>query len=252
MTTVRRKVILVAAVALGSACGVPTGPDSFDPIDGSDVPNRLNDTTTTTSTTTTTVAVTTTTLPDQPDPTTTTTEAEIPTEFVEVFYVSRGQLRAQETEVPSPVTANDLISLLETRPSSDLLDNEIDLNLIESTSTTDGVITIELDDLVFQRIPNRDQREAIAQMVLTFLTNLRGVGQAVFVIDDVRLTVPVGNFQFTDEPVSLDDYENMLVDAAPTPATPTTTSTTTTTTVAPPDEPEPAATDPAEAPTTEA
>lgn len=214
-----------AIVAIGSGCGVPTGPESFEAIDGADVPNRLNEITSTTSSTTTTT-VPATTLPDQPETTTTISiEPPIPTEIVDVFYLSRGQLRAQPTEVLAPVTANDLILLLEAGPSSDLLDNEITLNLIESTSEENGVLTIGLDDRVFQRIPSRDQREAIAQIVLTFLNNLRGVGQAVFTIDDERLIVPVGNGQSTEEPVSLDDYENMLVNADPDQASPESTTT---------------------------
>lgn len=237
-----------AIAAVAASCGVPTGPDSFEPIDGSDIPNRLNETTTTTTTTTTPTPATTTTVAaengsDQ-NVTTTTTEPEIPTEIVQIFYVSRGQLRAQPTEALSPVTATDLKFLLEARPLSDLLDNEIDLNLIESTSIEEGVITIELDDRVFQRIPVRDQREAIAQIVLTFLTNLRGVGQAIFTIDGDRLIVPVGNGQSTDEPVSLDDYESMLVDAEPDeePAEPTPTE---------PPATEPPTTEPAETASTE-
>ncbi len=34
-------------------------------------------------------------------------------------------------------------------------------------------------------------------MVLTFLNNLRGVGQAVFTIEDDRLTVPIDRSQFS-------------------------------------------------------
>ncbi len=222
-----------AVVALAAAsCGVPTGPESFEAIDGADVPNRLNETTSTTSTTTTTTTtmLPTTTLPDQQATTTTTTEPKPATEFVDIFFLSRGELRPQATEVLAPVTANDLIFLLEAGPASDLLDTEIRSNLIETTSEDNGILTIELNDLVFQRIPERDQREAIAQMVLTFLNNLTGVGQAVFTIDDERLIVPVGNGQSTEDPVSLDDYENMLVDADPE----TTTTTVEPTTATPP------------------
>jgi hypothetical protein len=225
-------VCTVAAMAAAS-CGVPTGPESFEAIDGAEVPNRLNETTsTTTTTTTTTTTMLPTTQPDQAATTTTTTEPEPPTEFVDIYFLSRGELRPQATEVLAAVTANDLIFLLEAGPASDLLDTEIRSRLIETTSEDDGILTIELNDLVFQRIPERDQREAIAQMVLTFLNNLTGIGQAVFTIDDERLIVPVGNGQSTEDPVSLDDYENMLVNADPE----TTTTTVAPTTAAPPTE----------------
>ena len=236
MSTGRRSATVGVIATLLISCGVPTGPESFEEIEPGDVPNRLNDDTTTTSSTT---------MPTLPPPaptladpdattTTTTTEPEPPTEIVDIFFLSRGQLRAEPNEVPAPAEANDLILLLEAGPVSDLLDSEIPSNLIESTSAEDGVLTIGLDDFFFERIPARDQREAIAQMVLTFLGNLPGVGQAVFMIDGDRQTVPVGNGQFTDEPVSLDDYENMEINADPDDAaadTTTSTSSTTTTTI---------------------
>ncbi len=208
---------VVLTVGLASGCGVPTGPESLQEIDGADVPNRLNETTTTTTTTTVPATTTTTTLLDTPETTTTTTEAPAPTEIVDIFFVSRGQLTAKPFTVLAPVSANELIDLLEAGPGADvdLLDTEILPNLIETTLVDNGILTIELNDLVFERIAVRDQREAIAQMVLTFLTNLRGVGQAVFTIDDVRQTVPIDVSRVTDQPVSLDDFESVLVNSDP-------------------------------------
>jgi spore germination protein GerM len=153
--------------------------------------------------------------------------------LVDIFFLSRGDLRAIELAAPAPAEANDLILLLEagpTGPSSSLLSNLIDENLIETTTQEDGVLTIELNKRIFEQIPVRDQREAVAQIVLTFLSNLRGVGQATFTIDDGPLTVPTGtgDGQFTDEPVSLDDYANMLVNSGPTNNEPPSGTTTTT------------------------
>lgn len=237
MSSRRRLTATYAVLAIIAGCGVPTGPESFEPIDGADVPNRLNETTTTTTTTTTTSTTTlpATTLPDQQATTTNTTEPELPTETVDVFFVSRGQLTSKPVQVLAPVSPNELIQLLQTDPGSDVLDTEVPLNLIETTSVDNGVLTIELNDRVFQRIRVGDQREAVAQMVLTFLNNLRGVGQAVFTIEGDRLTVPIDGGQFSSQPVSLDDYENMLVNADPADETAdtSTTSTTTTTTAAP-------------------
>lgn len=213
--SIRRAVIaFVSFAGLSASCGVPTGPESFQEIDGADVPNRLNDTTTTT-TTTLPSTTTTTSLLDTPPSTTSSTETPNPTEIVDIFFVSRGQLAPKPTAARAPVSANELIDLLEAGSGSDLLDTEILLNLIESTSEDNGILTIELNDLVFERIPVRDQREAIAQMVLTFLSNLRGVGQAVFTIDGERLTVPIDGSRVSDQPVSLDDYATMLIDADP-------------------------------------
>lgn len=237
MSPTRRIAVVCAVSVMVASCGVPTGPESFEEIDASDVPNRLNDTTTTT-TTTTSPPTTTTTLPTDPPETTTIPEPEPLTVNVDVYFVSRGRLAPKPTPVLPPVTATELIDLLEAGPSSDLLDNEIALNLIETTSEEDGVLTIALNERVFDRIAVRDQREAIAQIVLTFLNNLSGVGQAVFTIDGERQTVPIERSQFSDDPVSRDDYDELLVDADPDGAVDVTTSTTTTT------EPEPETTEP--------
>jgi len=232
--TIRRTAVwaLSAALAL-SACGVPTGPESFEEID--DISDELAAPSTTTTTTTSTT--TTTTVPDLANTTiVTTTTPAVPTEEVPVYFLSRGQLTSIETAAPLAPEPNDLILLLEAGPDGPLaalLDNLIEQDLIVTTTQLDGVLTIELDDVLFRRISTRDQREAIAQIVLTFLTTLRGVGQAVFTIDDEPLTVPTAVRGFTDEPVSRDDYTALLVD------TDDSTSGSTTTTEPPLDTPNP-------------
>jgi hypothetical protein len=65
--------------------------------------------------------------------------------------------------------------------------------------------------------------------VLTFTGNLRGVGQVAFTLDGEPLGVQKGNGLYAEpgQPVSFDDYRELLADA---PTTTTTTSSTTTTT----------------------
>ena len=60
--------------------------------------------------------------------------------------------------------------------------------------------------------------------MLTFTGNLRGVGQVSFTLDGEPLGVQKGNGLFAEEgqPVSFDDYRELLVD---TPSTSTTTTT---------------------------
>ncbi len=222
---------LVTPVAIALAllgCGTPTGPDSFSRID--EVPNRLDEATTTTSTVVTTTS-TTTTLPDAPLP----TDAPVvtaPTQIVEIFFLSRNDLRGVERQAPSPTTANDLILLLEEGPSTPLLNNLFEENLIRDTTRSGGVVTIDLDGEIYDRVRDRQQRDLIAQIVLTFLSDrgLPGVGLAVFTLDGEPLSVPTGSGQFTDDPVSSDDYADMLVDADPAPEVTTTVPAATTTT----------------------
>ncbi|MFK8023078.1 MAG: GerMN domain-containing protein, partial [Ilumatobacter sp.] len=120
-------------------------------------------------------------------------------------------------------------------PLASLLDNLIAEGLIVETSRNSGVLTVELDEREFERIANRDEVEAIGQIVLTFLDTLRGVGQVAFTIDGDPLTVPTATGVFTDQPVSSDDYTALLADGTasgvdePPPTTTTTTTTPSTT-----------------------
>lgn len=236
--TVSRPRIAALAVIAGilgiTACGVPTGSDSFEQIPDADVPGRLADPTTTTTSTTTTTT-TTTIAPEAPESTLATTTTIVPTQLVPVYFISRGRLRAIEIVAPSPIAATELTSLLEAGPqgpSEALLDSYIADGLIIDTTTQGGIITVDIDPVVFARIRDRNQEEAFAQIVLTFLTTLPGVGQATFTFDGEPLSVPTGNAGFTDEPVSRDDYSSLVVDGDPLadPVATTTTSTTTTTT----------------------
>ena len=227
-------VAAITALALIASCGVPTGPDSFEEIPDPKVPNRLADTTTTTTTTTT--------LPDTPATTLATTTTVVPTQVVEVFFLLRGELRPIELSAPSPIVDTELILLLEqgpVGPSAALLDNQIEEGLIIDTVAQDGVLSIDLDEEIFDDISRQDgQREAIGQIVLTFLLGLRGVGQAVFTFNgsDQNVSVPTGNALFTNRPVSVDDYESMRADTDRTeenspPTAATTTSVDTSATV---------------------
>ena len=220
-------------LTLVAGCGVRTGPDSFEQIPDEDL-GRLTETTTTTSSTTTT------TIPNSPESTTTTTTPiASTTEDVVIYFLSRDQLRGEKSQVNVPSSDSELIDdlqiLLETGPTGPTaaaLQTFVRPGLILEFSISRGVLTIDLDGAAFAEISSDDQRGAVAQIVLTFLGNLTGVGQASFTLDGEPLVVRTGNSRLTSEPVSLDDYENMLVAVGP-PETTTTTITTTPTTELP-------------------
>lgn len=194
MTRIRRSIVFVGVAALiTAACGVPTGESTFEPIDGDELPGGLNDATTTTTSTTT----TTTTMPITPDPVDTSTSSTTmppPAAPVEVFFISRGVLQAVTVELDPRFEANQLIAVLEAGPPTGTfgigLESFVEEGLIVGQPTIDGgVITIELDGRVFNEIGRTEQRQAIAQVVFTFLSNLVGVGQVGFLLDGEPLRV---------------------------------------------------------------
>lgn len=187
---------MLAVVAV--SCGVPTGDATFEDIDG-EVLGGLNDATTTSTTTST--STTTTTLPQIPDSaveTTTTipvTEPPPPAETVTVYFISRQLLSPATFEVDPSAGLNELVVLLEEGPPDDSvgqrLQTFVEPGLIVGTPTSEsGVILVELDGDVFGGIVQRNQRQALAQIVVTLLQNTPAVGQVSFTIDGRVVLIP--------------------------------------------------------------
>ena len=228
--------VLVAALA---GCGIPTGDDTFGDIPSEEILFGLDEASTTTSTTTTTIPLAPATTEME---TTTTIELR---EQVDIYFLSRNRLQPVPLALTSGFSAGQVVDLLEDGPPDDVaLDTLIERGLIVSTDVAGGVITVDLDNEIFSRISASDQTEAIGQIVLSLLRNLRGVGSVLFTIDGEPTQVKKGDSLLTepDEAVTLDDYEVLLATSPPT-----TTSTTTTTTM-PPDTTVPAEAVPVEGP----
>lgn len=198
---------LLAVVAV--ACSVPTGDSTFQPIDGDEIPGGLNDSTTTTSTTTTTT--TTTSLPDIPESTveSTTTTTQAPAEVVDLYFISRGLLAVVETELVARRDLNQLVvSLEQGPPPGSGFSSFARRGLIVGQPTVEGgVITIDLDADVYDLILARNQRQAIAQIVWTFLQNSTAIGQVAFTLDGEPFPVPAdgGDREF----VAIDDFASL-------------------------------------------
>ena len=231
----RRQVVLAGLLVnvLGFvtvACGVSTGDSSFRSIEGGEFAG-LNDSTSTTTTTT-----TTTTLPDPvdslPEPTSTTTMPP-PLASVDVYFIARDSLQPTERLLEPNYTANLLIAALEAGPdeASFGLESFVDPGLIIGQPVAErGVLNIELDDRIYNRIIIRNKRQAIAQIVVTMTSNLAGIGQVAFFIEGESIAVPTD--RGTLEEVTSDDF-SILKGAPPTatePVTPLAESTLTTTT----------------------
>jgi len=228
-------------VAMG--CGIPTGEDSFDSLADDEVPFRLAEESTTTSSTTTTMPPPTappTTTPDVPDTTAESTTTTLPTEIVDVYLLSRDGLQPVPGELPQEYGIAQLAALLEAGPPLGAagvgLDTLIQPGLIGESGVEGGVVTVDLIDDVYELIRPEDLRAAMAQIVLTFTGNLRGVGQVSFTKEDTPLRVPKGNGILAEEgePLAFDDYNVMLADPTIGPSSETVESTTTTTTTSVP------------------
>ena len=223
---------VLGLTALAVGCGVPTGDDTFEAVPSDEIPFGLDATSTTTSTTTT----TTTTIPDAPETTTApSTTTPIRLEPIELYFLSRGRLQPVPFELPSGFSADQVADVLEAGPPEGLaLDTLVEDGLIVSSQESRGVLAVDLDDVVFDRIDTTEQTEAIGQIVLTMISSLRRVGQVTFTLGGEPIPVKKGNGLSSDvgEPLSYDDYAMLLATPrlAPEPATVTDPAATPTTT----------------------
>jgi hypothetical protein len=227
---------LAVLALIGTACGVPTGDDTFSEIPPAEVPFGLAATSTTTTSTTTTTTM----APEAPDTTTaTSTTTAIRLDPAEVYFLSRGRLQPVVIELPPGFSADQVADVLEGGPPPDVgLDTLIEEGLIVSSTESRAVLTVDLDGDTFAEIPSTQQTEAIAQIVMTMISSLRRVGLVNFTIEGELIAVKKGNSLLSDvgEPLSYEDYSLLLVNPPAGLDDADDTTTTTTTSTAPSDE----------------
>jgi hypothetical protein len=217
-------VLLGLAVLLAGACGVPTGEDTFDEIPPDEVQFGLDATSTSTTTTTSTVP--------EPDPTVIESTTTIRLEEAEIYFLSRGRLLPVPVDLPPGFSPGQVADVLEAGPPAGAaLDTLIEDGLIVSSVESGGVLTVDLDSAIFDRIPSSQQTEAIGQIVLTMVRSVRGIGQVAFTLAGEPIPVKKGNGLTSEvgQPLSFDDYAVLLV--SPPAGTATTTTSTTVPTV---------------------
>ena len=216
--------ITVAFVAVLVGCGIPDH-GQVSTIQTKDL-RQLGDTIPATSTSTT--------PPTSLEPTTTITATDTATtialEDVTLYFISGGQLKGYPRSLVRPATTNSVLSALQDgQPPGDAgvgIRSAVptkDQSLLGVTDDGSGVATIHLPQGFFEQIPPEDQLLAIGQLVLT-ITEIRGIGQVLFVQDGKPRGVPRGSGGITDgnEPLARRDYQDLL-----NPGSTTTTSTTT-------------------------
>lgn len=225
MRGTKRIVILTVLPIVAIACGLPQSSE-FEPIRG-DVQFGLDETTTPSTSTIapTTIDATSTTL-DQ------TTTTEIPTELVRLYFVAGSQLNPVSQPLSSPVLPVQALAALLEGPPSEIglgLRTTIPARANITVVRERGTAIIDLPAGIFDAMPARDQKLFFAQLVLT-IGQLGGIGPVQFTLDGEPTRVIRGSDGSTGEPgepVTVDDYLDLLAGAPPA-------TTTTTTTEAPP------------------
>ena len=141
------------------------------------------------------------------------TDPPPPAAMVTVYFISRGLLSPATSEVDPSYGLNELIVLLEDGPPDDSvgrrLQSFVEPGLIVGTPTSEsGIIQVELDGQEFDAIALRNQREALAQIVVTLLQNTPAVGQVSFFIDGQIVLIPTDSG--SQEAASVDDFDRLL------------------------------------------
>jgi len=190
-------------------------------------PAELTDTLapTTIATTTTTEAVTTTIGME-------TTTTEVQADRVLLYYISSGKLSPAVGSLSTQYAPSQLMALLQAGP----IDDPITIGLrsaipadveIDASQDGTGVAQVILPEGFFDTIPVGDQRLAVAQIVMTLLGNIPGVGQVAF---NLQVSGPAGELIPAGQVLTRADYQTLLASSA-TPAGSTTQPLETTTTV---------------------
>jgi spore germination protein GerM len=136
-------------------------------------------------------------------------------ESIRVWMVDDGTLTPVKRLVSSPPLAADAVAALAGGATAEESDSGLrsaipDASMLTEVVVSRGVATIGLSN-DFLDIPAGDQVLAVGQVVHT-LTDLRGVGRVQFEIDGEEVAVPLPNGDSAQEPVSRDDFEDLLRD----------------------------------------
>ena len=141
-----------------------------------------------------------------------------------LYYISSGKLSPLVGSLSSQYAPSQLIALLQAGP----IDDPISIGLrsaiptdvaIDASQDGTGVAQVVLPEGFFDTIPVGDQRLAVAQIVMTLLGNIPGVGQVAF---NLQVSGPAGELIPAGQLLSRADYQTLL--ASSTTPTETTSS----------------------------
>jgi hypothetical protein len=209
----RQRLNLTAAVVFSwsmIACGVNAG-ESFETIAPQEIPFGLDQPLTTApSTISTTIAPNDTGTPGS-------TTSPVQTEPVNVYFVfGLDRLQRLTVQFSSPVELLQVLALLADGPPSEQsigLRTAVRSGLVVDLFSERGVAQVNLRGSVLNQLSPRDQRLAIAQIVLSVLGSARGVGQVSFTIDGEPAEIgipPDYTLSRPGEPLAFADFESLL------------------------------------------
>ena len=215
-----RHAVLVASVCCSlGACGIGSS-DTVEELQPDDLA-ALDQTSTTSTTVPDTeppvetagpVEVTTTTLD--------TTTSTVATTDVMLYFINGSQLVGVETPAPLPLEERRILAALAAGPPPEEFEaglrNAVPVDLVRRTRQVGHRITVDLRGEPFRSIDSEDQRLVVAQIVLT-LTDQPAIAEVLFTTDGEPLRVYQRDNELTDpgEPVTRDDYEELLASGPP-------------------------------------
>ena len=161
-----------------------------------------------------------------------TTTTEVQADTVLLYYISSGKLSPLVGSLSSQYAPSQLMALLQAGPIDDPISiglrNAIPADVeIDASQDGTGVAQVILPEGFFDTIPAGDQRLAVAQIVMTLLGNIPGVGQVAF---NLQVSGPTGELIPAGEVLSRADYQTLLASST-TPAGSTTQPLDATTTI---------------------
>lgn len=200
----------VAAVGLLAGCGVSAG-ESFETIAPQEIPFGLDQPPSTAASTTTTTE------PAEGTDAATPPTSPVQTEPVNVYFVlGLDRLQRLTVQFSSPVELLQVLTLLADGPPSEQsigLRSAVRTGLVVDLFRERGVAQVDLRGSVLNQLAPRDQRLAIAQIVLSVLGSARGVGQVSFTIDGEPAEIgipPDFTLSLPGQPLAFVDFESLL------------------------------------------
>jgi hypothetical protein len=215
---VRLRLLALTFVALTAtvvaACGVPESSE-FRPLGADDVAD-LQATTTTTTTIPTTTAPPTTLAPETTLTVIETTTTLVPTEPVDLYYVSGEQLQPVPIALTLDPTPEQVLQALvsklgELGPIATGLRSTIPAEAQFNVSVSEGVAYVDMTSASLTTVA-ADGRFEFGQIVLSLLNNVKGIGQVKFSVDGTARAIERGDGSQIDAggAASRDDYADLV------------------------------------------
>jgi hypothetical protein len=130
-------------------------------------------------------------------------------EAVALCFVQEGVLVKVDSALERPFGLTSIVDALAEPPEVESLRTAVgDPPLVQEVELVGGVARVDLRPAITE-LGGEDQLLAVAQLVCT-LTGRPGIGLVSFTLEGAPIDVPTGDGSLTSEPVSRDDYADLL------------------------------------------